>query len=341
VSDPLDPIRAVDAAGQLETVLAMPDHLRDVLWRVESARLTPQPAPALIACGMGGSGIGGELARAAIGRRLQGPIRSARSYALPPEARPEDLILCSSYSGSTEETLACFEAAGELGAKRIVATTGGALEAAAREAGAPVIGLPSGMQPRAAVGYMFGAACEVAALAGVAPRLREEIEAAAAHLEDRREAIAARSLELVERLGEGAAVIYGCDLTVPVAYRWKTQINENCKIPAFWHELPEADHNELVAWEGAGEAVSLAAVFLLDRDQSDRERRRIELTAKLIGDRARAVELIEVEGETRTARLFEAVLLGDLVSLQIAARRGIDPSPVELIERLKDELGRP
>jgi glucose/mannose-6-phosphate isomerase len=341
VSDPLAAVRSVDAQGQLEAVLATPEHLRDVLWRVESARLEARPAPAVIACGMGGSGIGGELASAALGDRMEGPILTVRGYELPAATRPDQLVLCSSYSGSTEETLACFEAAGTLGAPRIVATTGGALEAAAREAGVPVIGLPSGMQPRAAVGYMFGVACEVAALCGIAPRMREEIEAAADHLEARRDAIAERSAELAQRLGTGATVVYGCDLTAPAAYRWKTQLNENAKLPAFWHELPEADHNELVGWEGAGNSLPLAAVFLADRDQSARERQRIELTAQLIGDNASAVEIVEAEGETRTARLFESVLLGDLVSLQVAAARGIDPSPVPIIERLKDELGRP
>ena len=337
----LQAIRAVDSANQLDMVLALPDHLRDVLWRVESARLEPSPAPALLACGMGGSGIGGELAAAALGARLEGPILTVRGYELPPSTRVEHLVLCSSYSGGTEETLACFAAAGALGSPRVVATTGGALEAAARDAGVPVIGLPSGMQPRAAVGYMFGVACEGAALCGIAPRIREEIEAAADHLEARRDAIVERSAELAARLGIGATVVYGCGLTAPAAYRWKTQLNENSKLPAFWHELPEADHNELVGWEGAGDSLPLAAIFLADRDQSPRERQRIELTAKLIEGNASIVEIVEAEGETRTARLFESVLLGDLVSLQVAAARGIDPSPVPIIERLKDELGRP
>jgi glucose/mannose-6-phosphate isomerase len=340
MSDPLDAIRAVDQAGQLEDVLAMADHLRDSLWRVSSARLEPDDAEGLLSCGMGGSGVGGELAAAAFGDRLLRPIVTVRGYALPPYASSGQTALCSSYSGNTEETLACFERAGELGSRRIVATTGGALEAAAREASVPVIGLPSGLQPRAAVGYMVGVAAEVAAVCGLGPSLADEIESAAAHLESRWDQLAARSAELAQSIGTGATVVYGCGPTAPAAYRWKTQLNENGKAPAFCHELPEADHNEIVGW-GSARDTSLAAVFLLDPAQTPRERQRMELTARLIAPQARAVELVEAEGEHRTGRIMEAVALGDLVSLHVAAARGIDPSPVEVIERLKDELGRP
>jgi glucose/mannose-6-phosphate isomerase len=322
----------------IETVMALPDHLRDALWRVESARLEPYEAEGLICCGMGGSGIGGELARAAIGDRLAKPLETARTYSLPPTAAATHLILCSSYSGATEETLSCYDAAERLGAPRIVATTGGALEGQARGDSMPVIGLPSGMQPRAAVGYMFVVAAEAARLAGAGPDLRQEIEGAADHLVERRDALAQRAADLAKDFGAGAMVVYGCDLTAPVAYRWKTQLNENAKLPAFSHELPEADHNELEGWAGADAALSLGAIFLLDADQSARERQRFELTAELVGERARATELVEPEGETRTARLFEAVMLGDLFSLHVAQQRGVDPAPVETIERFKKLL---
>ncbi len=136
-------------------------------------------------------------------------------------------------------------------------------------------------------------------------------------------------------------MIYGADLTTPVAVRWKTQINENAKLPAFASSLPEADHNEIVGWEGARESGRLSAVFLEDRDQHPRVRQRIELTAKLIEPDATAVVRVETEGESRTERLLWAVMLGDLLSLQLAARRGVDPAPIEAIDRLKAELGRP
>src|SRR3954453_9607510 len=164
----------------LDDALAIPDHLRDALWRVESARLGPADAAGLIVCGMGGSAIGGDLAAAALGDRLTKPLFTVRGYALPSWATPEWTVLCSSYSGETEETLACFEAAEALGARRLVASTGGALVDRAREAGVPVIGLPGILPaPRTAIAYMLVCAAEVAAAVGAGPRIHTEIDAAA------------------------------------------------------------------------------------------------------------------------------------------------------------------
>src|SRR5690242_18821769 len=156
----------------LEDTLDLPNQLRDAIWRMETARLEPAEAAGLMVCGMGGSAIGGDLAAAALGDRLTRPLLTVRGYELPSWATPEWTVLCSSYSGNTEETLACFEAAEALGARRLVVSTGGKLVEGAREAGVPVVGLPGIFQPRVAVAYMFVAAAEAAALAGVAPGIR-------------------------------------------------------------------------------------------------------------------------------------------------------------------------
>src|SRR5437899_2868854 len=245
-------IAKVDSTDQLRDVLALPEHLRDALWRVESAIMQDWDTTAgLVVAGMGGSAIGGALARAALGDHAARPIFVTRAYGLPPWTTPETTVLCASYSGNTEETLACYESAGALGAQRVVVTTGGRLAETAREDGVPVIPLPGGFQPRAAVAYMTVAALEVAALCGAGPRLTSEIDVAASHTEqlvaewgpdapeDSQAKQTARGL-----LGT-APVIAGAGLTIPIAYRWKTQINENSKQPAFAHELPELDHNEL------------------------------------------------------------------------------------------------
>jgi glucose/mannose-6-phosphate isomerase len=323
----------------LDDILAIPAHLRDALWRIESARLEPGDAAGVLACGMGGSAIGGDLAAAALGDRLTRPLLTVRGYELPSWATPEWTVLASSYSGDTEETLACFAAAEALGARRIVVSTGGALVDAARAAGVPVVGLPGILQPRAAVAYMFAVAAEVAALAGAGPRLHTEIDAAASFLEARSDELRKRAAEIAARLGALAPVVYGANLTAPVARRWKTQVNENAKLPAFFAELPEADHNELCGW--TGDAAGFSAVLLEDSDQHPRERRRFELTAETIAASGAEVVGIETVGETRVERLLWAVMLGDLVSVELAAARGVDPTPVEAIERFKAALGRP
>jgi glucose/mannose-6-phosphate isomerase len=330
----------VIGGDMLDAARAIPSHLRDALWRIESAGATAMEAPAAIVCGMGGSAIGGDLAAAALGDRLTKPFAVARGYELPPGAPAGSAVLCSSYSGETEETLACYSAAEALGAHRLVATTGGELAELARRDGVPVIGLPAGLQPRAAVGYMFCVAAELVALALAGPRINTEIDAAASHLSDAAEALEARAAEIAAQIGSATPVIYGSDLTLPVAYRWRSQVNENAKRLAFSSALPEADHNEIEGWTGAGEG-RFAAVFLEDRDQHPRERRRFELTAKAVEPYAAAVVKIETEGETRTERLLHAVMLGDHISLQLAEASGVDPMSVEAIERFKSELGRP
>jgi glucose/mannose-6-phosphate isomerase len=294
----------------------------------------------MIVCGMGGSAIGGVLARAAMGDVLNLPMLIFRDYELPPWTAPDRAVLCSSYSGDTEETLAAFDAAEAVGARRYAATTGGRLAEAARKAGVPVIGLPAGLQPRHSVGYGFTVACEVAALVGVAPGMRTEIDTAAAHLEEGLDSTMAVAAEVAEQLAGTVPLIYGCELTVPTAYRWKTQINENAKQHAFEHQLPELDHNEIVAWNPNGDPSRFSAVFLGDSDQHPRQRERADLTAKLIEPAAAAVVRVETVGETRVERLLWSVLVGDLVSLHLAAHNGVDPGPVEVIDTLKDQLGR-
>jgi glucose/mannose-6-phosphate isomerase len=332
-------IRKVDSENQLDAVFALPDHLRDALWRIESARLRSMEAPAAFVCGMGGSAIGGDLAAAALGDRLTKPLLTARGYELPSWAFAGSAVLCSSYSGNTEETLACYSAAEALGAQRLVATTGGKLADLARADGVPVVGLPAGLQPRAAVGYMFTVAAELAALSLAAPRINTEIDAAAAHLERRRNEIAAQAAELAGRVADSTLVVHGSGLTSAVAYRWACQVNENAKVPAYAWDMPEANHNELVGWEGASERGPFACLLLTDVDHHPRERQRMELTAELAAPGASEVVSIEAQGETRTARMLELVMLGDLLSLHMAAARGVEPSSVEIIDTLKARLG--
>jgi glucose/mannose-6-phosphate isomerase len=322
----------------IDDVLGIPDQLRDALWRIESAKLEAAPAAGLFVCGMGGSAIGGDLAAAALGDRLTGPMLTVRGYALPSWATPEWTVLCSSYSGNTEETIACFEAAEALGAGRLVASTGGTLVDRARETGVPVVGLPGIFQPRAAVAYMVVVAAEVASLAGIAPRLHTEIDAAAAFLTEQTESLQQQAREIATLIAGAVPVIYGSDLTAPVARRWKTQVNENAKFPAYWGELPEADHNELLGWSGAAGDERSAAIFLEDRDHHPRLARRFELTAAAVQGDAAVVARVETMGETRLERLLWTVMLGDLVSLELARQRGVDPLPIEAIERFKEEM---
>jgi glucose/mannose-6-phosphate isomerase len=287
---------------------------------------------------MGGSAIGGDLAAAAIGPRLSAPMTTVRGYRLPGGVGPECTVLCSSYSGNTEETLSCFAAATEAGARRVVVSTGGELVDRARADELQVVGLPGILQPRAAVAYMFVCAAEIAAHAGVAPSLRAEIEAAAGFLEDRTEELRERAVEIGAALAGTVPVVYGAELTAPVAHRWKTQINENAKAPAFHAELPEADHNEICGWAGAPEGTRISAAMLEDPEQRPELSGRFELTRAEISAAGCETVAVRAEGESPSARLLYATMLGDLVSLELAEARDVDPLPVEAIDRLKSAL---
>jgi glucose/mannose-6-phosphate isomerase len=326
----------------LDEIRAIPDHLRDALWRVESARLQPGECAGLVVCGMGGSAIGGDLAAAAFGSRLSKPLLTVRGYELPSWVSAEWAVLCSSYSGETEETLSCFAAAEALGARRIVVSTGGALVEAARVAGDPVIGLPGLLPaPRTAVAYMLVCTAEVASAVGVAPRISGELESAATFLEQHLAGLEHTAAEIAAELSGAVPVAYGAGATAAAARRWKTQLNENAKLAAFYSELPEANHNELCGWSGVEGDGAFAAVLLEDADQHPRVRRRFELTARAIEAAGAPVVRVEAAGETASERLLWTVMLGDLVSLAVAEARGVDPLPIDAIDNLKTALGRP
>jgi glucose/mannose-6-phosphate isomerase len=338
-------IDTVDKDGMLGDVLAMPLQLGDALWRAQSAGIRPVDSPGgLVVCGMGGSAIGGDIALAALGDRATRPIHVVRAYGVEPWTSPDTFVLCSSYSGETEETLACFEAAGAAGARRAVLTTGGTLAESARAEGVPVIGVPSGMQPRAALLYGVVGTLECAALCGAAPSLHAEIDTATALLEGLVEqwgpdaSDEALPKQLADELQGTVPVIHGAGPTSAVARRWHAQLNENAKAAAYWSELPEAAHNEICGWERGRRLAPLAAVFLDDLDHHPRVGRRIELMAREVERAGAFARRVKARGDSRLERVLSHTLLGDLVSVYLAVLDGVDPSPVDAIERLKSDL---
>lgn len=323
----------------LDDILAIPDHIRDAIWRTDSARLVARPSAGFMVCGMGGSAIGGELARGILGERLTGPMVVVRSYRLPRWVNADWAVLGSSYSGETEETFSSFIEAGEVGTHRWVVGTGGKLGEYAREEGIGFVGLPGYFQPRVTVAYMTVVATLAASLAGVGPDVRDELSETASFLDDSKAELQEVAADLALGMDGMPLVVHGVDMTVPAARRWANQFNENTKQFAFAAEIPEANHNLMEAWaDGDG---GFGAVFLLDRDQTARERQRMELTAEAIERTGASVFSVETRGETPSDRLLWAVMLGDLVSVNLAEQRGVDPLPVNQIVDFKKKLGAP
>jgi len=330
-----------DRAATCSTaVRAMPDHLRDALWRIESARAGTMEAPAAFVCGMGGSAIGGDLA---IARPLrpahQADVGRPRLRVSRLGARPARRCSARATRATPRRHWRATRRPRRSARTGSSPPRGGELAELARADGVPVIGLPAGLQPRAAVGYMFCVAAEFAALALAGRGSTPRIDTAASQLSASREAAENRARELAAEIGDATIVVYGSDLTASVAYRWKTQINRERQAARLLIGAAEADHNEIEGWAGAD--ARFAAIFLGDRDQHPRERKRFELTAKAIEPYAATVINVETEGETRTDRLLHAVMLGDLLAIELANTRGVDPLAVDVLEGFKKEMGQP
>jgi glucose/mannose-6-phosphate isomerase len=325
----------------IELILAQGAHLADAMRRVSIAGLPQQDrAGGLVVCGMGGSAIGADLAAAALLKRARRPIRTVRDYALDTWVAEDTLVVCASYSGNTEETLACYAQAKARGLPRVVITTGGKLGDLARTDGVPLIPLPLGMQPRASVAYMVVSVLACAEACGAIHGIHPEIGRAAAPLTQLAHELGPSAPDkslakaLAISLRGTVPVIYGAGATSAVAVRWKAQLNENAGMHAFASTLPEADHNEICAWDSEPLA-PLSAVFLGNRLLDARLRRRMELTAKSARYTATTIEFAEGRGATPLECVLSLVLIGDLVSAYLAVLEAADPTPVAAIERFK------
>ncbi|MCB0879770.1 MAG: bifunctional phosphoglucose/phosphomannose isomerase [Thermoleophilia bacterium] len=352
----LDSLIAHDAADMLGAVATLPTQLPDGLARAERVRdalaaawphdkgATPR---SLVVCGMGGSGVGADLLPAAAD--VAAPVVAVKGYELPGWVGDEDRVVCVSYSGATSETLACFDQALDRSVVAAVITTGGELAERARAAGVPVVELPSGMQPRAAVGVIFGALTGVAEALGVVDDARTIVEDAvtgASIVVDEHQgtgpehgADAPPALGFARQLHDRVIVVSGSGHTEAVAHRWKAQVNENSKVPCFANAYPELCHNELVGWEYArSTGASWALVELMPFEASDAIRARFDITRGLITDSLDVELRFEPRSTTRAAATFEQLAWGDYVSVFLALLRGIDPTPVDRIHTLKGQL---
>jgi glucose/mannose-6-phosphate isomerase len=352
----LDTLIAHDVSDMLGAVATLPAQLPDGLARAEQVRdqlAAAWPADdgasprSLVVCGMGGSGVGADLLPAAAD--VAAPVVAVKGYELPGWVTDEDRVVCVSYSGATAETLACFDQALDRSVVAAVITTGGELADRARTAGVPIVELPSGMQPRAAVGVIFGALVGVADALGVVEhgsRIVEQAAAGAAIVVDEHTGTgpehasdAPPALAFARELHDHVVVVYGAGHTEAVAHRWKAQVNENGKVPCFANALPELDHNELVGWEHArATGARWALVELLPLNPSDALQMRFDVTRRLVMDSLDADIRLEPRSTTRAGATFEQLVWGDYISIYLALVRGIDPTPVDRIHTLKGEL---
>ncbi|HUF16182.1 MAG TPA: bifunctional phosphoglucose/phosphomannose isomerase [Acidimicrobiia bacterium] len=299
----------------------------------------------ILYAGMGGSGIAGDYAGAVaypVGTR----IAVHKGYGpIPPWAiRQRPLLIAASYSGNTEETLDMVTSAWESGLTVATVTTGGRLAELTTQHGWRTIAVPPGLQPRAAVGYMVGAVLRLLEGSHSVDDQRLAFTEAA-KLADEMTAEDSPAWQQAEEIAEGLEgripIIYGAGpVTGVVAQRWKTQLNENAKIPAWYSVLPELDHNEITGWETMPGTTRehVGIVALTDPGDHDRVAIRIGHTRELTESAVPWVGVVPSSGTSTLARLVSLTAVGDLVSWMLAERLGVDPVPVATIEELKKLL---
>ncbi|HIE09953.1 MAG TPA: bifunctional phosphoglucose/phosphomannose isomerase [Armatimonadetes bacterium] len=343
----LEPVRE---GGILEHALSLPDQLRDALRIAEEVFLPPsyRGVKGVVVAGMGGSAIGGMLASAILEGELSVPMLLSRNYDIPAFVGEETLFIAVSYSGNTEETISAYETAKGRGAKIACIASDGDLAEMALQDGFPLVKIPTGYQPRAAIGYLFVPLLLLLAKLGLIPDKSKEVEEAAEVIEEWREELSPEcptpdnlAKQLAERLKGKIPAIYGCEgYTGVVAYRWRTQLNENAKAFAMSNVVPEMNHNEVVGWRFPDPILrNFVAVFIRDPDDHPQIRRRFDLTKEIVKRYAPVYE-VWPRGESKVARALGLVFLGDMVSLYLAALNRVVAYKVEPIEWLKEQLAK-
>jgi glucose/mannose-6-phosphate isomerase len=300
---------------------------------------------ALTFCGMGGSAVSGDLVRSVFRERLGIPVEVNRSPVLPAYAGPSTLVVCSSYSGNTAETLACFREALGRGCRILVVTSGGSIADEAAEAGQPVVRVPGGYQPRAALGHLGFASLGALEAMGLLPALGPDVDETVAEVEGLLAGLGPdaptpdnTAKALAGRIGDRVPVIWGADgIGSVAAMRWKTQMNENGKIPAFWSSMSELDHNEVVGW-ASPHGGPFVVIALRHPGEDPELPPRFPLSLEIAREAGAVVEEVWSAGSSMLARLMTLIAVGDATSVYVALVHGVDPSPVVVIERLKAAL---
>lgn len=301
----------------------------------------------IVYAGMGGSALAGLLSKTWPGYKI--PFEVVRDYHIPAYVAPDTLFIAASYSGNTEETLSCLAEAEKANAKIAVIDDGGKLAEIARAKNYPMALIPSIGQPRFAVFYCLRALVTMLEQAGLVAEteadkqlklaanfLRGEVKNWAAVMPTSKNPAKQLAQEIVGK----APVIYAGPLMAPAAYKWKIDFNENAKNVAWWNQYPEFNHNEFIGWSSHPFDKPYSVIDLRSSLEHQRIQKRFKLAERLLSGKRPAPEVVEVQGKTLLEQLLWAVNLGDFVSVYLALLNGLNPTPVDLVEKFKTELDK-
>jgi glucose/mannose-6-phosphate isomerase len=339
--------RPVDSLGMWEATAGLPEQMAaalDAASRLDGLG-TAGPITNVVVCGMGGSGIAGDVLAAVAGPELAVPVSVVKSYDVPAFVGPDSLVFAVSCSGDTEETISAAAAARAAGAQLVTVAGGGELARLAEADGRPLVRVPAGIpQPRAALGAMAVPLLVVLERLGLLDGVTARIAAAVDVLARRRDRLVgpgSPAEDVARRIGRTIPLVYGASGPAAVAaQRWKTQVNENAKAPAFWSALPELCHNEVAGWGQDGDVTRqvVTLVLLRHRGEHPHVARRFALVADVLLEVVADVVEVWGEGDDPISYLFDLVLFGDVVSLLLAGREGTDPGPVPVLAEIKDRV---
>jgi len=319
-----------------------PAQLVESLQIGEAATLTPHSKPIhkIFVAGLGGSGIGGDFVAELISDECKVPYLVGKSYSIPAYVDENTMVVISSYSGNTEETLSAFDQAEKTGAKIVCIASGGKVIARAKENGYDRIEVPGDWpSPRACLGFSLVQQIFVLQKLGfisnaISSELKTSIDVIKFHQED----IKKEAKEIADKLYGKTPIIYTTDRMESVAVRLRQQINENSKLLCWHHVIPEMNHNELVGWKDRREDV--AVVYMRNKDDFKRNATRIDINKEIISKLCPTIIDIYSKGKSLTEKMMYFVNLGDWISWYMSELHGVDSIEVDVIDYLKGELAK-
>ncbi len=348
--DDLKTYPKLDTEGMLARIKELPVQSQKA-WQVAKNLKLPEnfkDVNKVVVLGMGGSAIGGDLIRTLLQAEMKIPVIVHRDYDLPAFVDEKTLLIASSYSGNTEETLSGFEVALNTGAKKIAITTGGKLGDMAKENNIPIFKIEYKAQPRAALGYSFfpilGVFQKLGFIKDKTADVAETVqvlEKLSAKLDEKSPVKSNPAKQLAQKLHGKLIVVYGAGINAEVAHRWKTQLNENSKAWTFYEVFPELNHNAIVGYSLPKVIASKTRVVLLRSPSfSARIKLRYDVTCELLKKSGVAYDFVDGEGKSPLAQMVSLVSFGDYVSYYLAILYKVDPSPIKFVNYLKDRLAK-
>ncbi len=337
-----------DPDGMLERIKELPMQCKQA-WQAALELKLPagyKDINKVVILGMGGSAIGGDLVKSLVQSEAKIPVIVHRDYGLPAYIDEKTLLIGSSYSGNTEETLSGFELALKTGAKKIAMTTGGKLEKMTQGKNIPVFKIEYEAQPRAALGFSFlPALCVLQKLGFIQDKSADVaetvklLEGMSVKLDEKSPVKSNPAKQLAQRLYGCLPVVYGAGIAAEAAHRWKTQLNENSKAWGFYEVFPELNHNATVGYPLPKEiAAKIRVVLLRSPTFNQRIKIRYDVTCELLKQAGVAHEYVDSEGKSLLSQMMSLVMMGDFASYYLAILYSVDPSPVKVISYLKEKL---